>query len=1107
MTTGAIAKRDEARSEPSLLGWLTCSEENKMASRGEGYEDVRFEEELEYEREATEGEVAEYRRMLELARRANHTRVNDLVRNIIASQDEPVDDLKENVNAIVEYCVGPESDWSSGTGEAEDFRRLVTDSFDVEWKRFRLAHPDLTIGQAMRTLPPKYFALPLPLSQLEALSRANSSPSKPGVGVVRARIQYHDNRGHLCHMVREIPFTLSASMAIDGIVRRIHEVLNVGGVEPSEYFFKVVGRNDFIYGPESFISFRSIRDCVVKQNEVNLYVMRLPMPSAALEAPRFKPTYEKKTSNTVTPLGQTIHDSLSSANLFNSWDAKAPLATQSFSLWEIRQPVTVDITELTNVIIPPERVKAESLREGDDVYLCAVVELCFGGRSVAPPQRTPWRCLRHLAGSSRPEHVLWGNSGRLTFDVQLCDVPRELRLCISVVCVGGDQFTAELADYTAKRLIDDTAHKQEEKLADFVNRINPMSFLTKGPESTVKSIFYLANVNSQLFDHTGRLKCGPQRDVRMWASEVRANPIAISSSNPDATAMALHMVYPKFQFPIVHPGGHPPEVKRRQLEVAHHDRMMDMDLAIRDNKIAQLRHIKRILATDPLYEVAPMERVLLWQYRNDLTRRPKALAKLLLAVDWMSPAAVAEAHQLMDRWAVMQPVDALELLDARYSDTKVREYAIACLDTMPDNELRSVLLQLVQVLKYEPYHYSALARFLLRRSLASPHFIGHTVFWHLKAEMYNPSVSERHGVIMVEYLTRLQSRRDTLRQVHVVQLLLSAALKIKESRKDERLSDLREAIHKIEFPPSFTLALNPTMQCTGLHVSKCKVMDSKKLPLWLVFRNADPLGNNIFVMFKAGDDLRQDLLTLQMLELMDNVWKGTGLDLHMIPYGCVATGEGVGMIEIVLKSDTIANITRRDGGAQAAFSEEPLMNWLRKYNRTPTEVEKCLWNFVYSTAGYCVATYILGIGDRHNDNIMVREDGTLFHIDFGHFLGNFKTKFGFKRETAPFIFTPMYAYMMGGPNSPIYAHFVDIACEAFNVIRRQTNLLITLFMLMLSTGIPELQRASDIMWLKTVLMQEATDDVAAKYYRVQIQAALENKRTLINDYIHIVAHT
>jgi len=34
-----------------------------------------------------------------------------------------------------------------------------------------------------------------------------------------------------------------------------------------------------------------------------------------------------------------------------------------------------------------------------------------------------------------------------------------------------------------------------------------------------------------------------------------------------------------------------------------------------------------------------------------------------------------------------------------------------------------------------------------------------------------------------------------------------------------------------------------------------------------------------------------------------------------------------------------------------------------------------------------------------------KNNGKLFHIDFGHFLGNIKKKYGIKRERDPFVFT------------------------------------------------------------------------------------------------------
>eukprot|EP00002_Diphylleia_rotans_P005530 TRINITY_DN1469_c0_g2_i1.p1 TRINITY_DN1469_c0_g2~~TRINITY_DN1469_c0_g2_i1.p1 ORF type:complete len:1062 (-),score=220.71 TRINITY_DN1469_c0_g2_i1:385-3570(-) len=603
----------------------------------------------------------------------------------------------------------------------------------------------------------------------------------------------------------------------------------------------------------------------------------------------------------------------------------------------------------------------------------------------------------------------------------------------------------------------------------------------------------LAWVNCQLLDFRHQLQSGVL-SMKMWLND-RANPIGTCVGNlSEKQPPILTVEFEQYALPVVLL---PKEVKTSAEAIA-----------ARLPSPEESREIDRIINEDPLYKMKPEDKRLIWEFRNYCTQYSKALPKFLISVDWTDPNKVQDAHVYLYSWAKPTALEALELLDAKFADARVRAYAVECLEAFDDNEITDYLLQLVQVLKYEPYHDSSLARFLIRRALSCRVKIGHTLFWHLKAEMHVPEICDRYGILLEAYLRGCGMHREELsRQNLAVGELLRVASAVKRASAAERKQVLERELTNIKLPPTFKLPHNPCIEVSGLVVSKCKFMDSKKLPLWLVFNNADKSGDNVYVIFKSGDDLRQDLLTLQLLNIMDKLWKSHGLDFEMAPYGCVATGCENGFIEVVLNSDTIANISKEYGGATAAFAEEPLDQWLRKHNTARDQYDAAVERFIKSCAGYCVATYVLGIGDRHNDNIMLNKRGNLFHIDFGHFLGHFKKWKGIKRERAPFVLTPDFAYVMGGRDSDKFQRFIDISCRAYNILRSKAPMFINLFTMMLSTGIPELQSEDDIVFLQKAFSCELNEKDASVKFTKLVYTCLGTKTTQINNAIHIFAHS
>uniref|UniRef100_A0A8C3V5M1 Phosphatidylinositol 4-phosphate 3-kinase C2 domain-containing subunit alpha n=1 Tax=Catharus ustulatus TaxID=91951 RepID=A0A8C3V5M1_CATUS len=491
-----------------------------------------------------------------------------------------------------------------------------------------------------------------------------------------------------------------------------------------------------------------------------------------------------------------------------------------------------------------------------------------------------------------------------------------------------------------------------------------------------------------------------------------------------------------------------------------------------------------ILSKDSTIGLSKEDKEFLWEKRHYCHSHPNSLPKILVSAPHWDWANLPEIYSLLQRWPPLSPLAALELLDSKFADQEVRNTAVKWIETLSDDELTDFLPQFVQALKYETHLDSALVKFLLARALGSIR-IAHYLYWLLKDTLYDTKFGVRYEQILGAFLSVCGKRlREELeKQTRLVQLFGMVAEKVKQTSGSARQ------------------VLN-----SKCYVKACSFFSSNAVPLKVALINADPLGEEINVMFKVGEDLRQDMLALQMIKIMDKIWLQEGLDLRMVIFKCLSTGKDRGMVELVPASDTLRKI-QVEYGVTGSFKDKPLAEWLRKYNPTEEEYEKASENFIYSCAGCCVATYVLGICDRHNDNIMLRNTGHMFHIDFGKFLGHAQMFGSFKRDRAPFVLTSDMAYVINGGEKPTirFQLFVDLCCQAYNLIRKHASLFLNLLSLMLSSGLPELSGVQDLKYVQDALQPQTTDAEATIFFTRLIESSLGSVATKFNFFIHNLA--
>lgn len=152
------------------------------------------------------------------------------------------------------------------------------------------------------------------------------------------------------------------------------------------------------------------------------------------------------------------------------------------------------------------------------------------------------------------------------------------------------------------------------------------------------------------------------------------------------------------------------------------------------------------------------------------------------------------------------------------------------------------------------------------------------------------------------------------------------------------------------------------------------VKNSCSRPIIVPFIRSD--GSSKLIMYKK-DDIRKDMVILNIINIMHRLLnEELDINVKCVKYNVMPTTYDEGYIEIVPNASTVFNISQTSN----------IQNYIMEHNDNIT-VGEIKERFIKSTALYCVISYLLGFGDRHLENIMISEDGYLFHIDFGYIIG------------------------------------------------------------------------------------------------------------------------
>ncbi|XP_056844326.1 phosphatidylinositol 4-kinase alpha 1-like isoform X2 [Raphanus sativus] len=451
--------------------------------------------------------------------------------------------------------------------------------------------------------------------------------------------------------------------------------------------------------------------------------------------------------------------------------------------------------------------------------------------------------------------------------------------------------------------------------------------------------------------------------------------------------------------------------------------------------------------------------------------------------------------QQLPHWAACSITQALEFLTPNYKGhPRVMAYVLRVLESYPPERVTFFMPQLVQSLRYDE---GRLVEGYLLRAAHRNDIFAHILIWHLQGESFQETVKDGASDKNASFQAILSEVRQHIidgftpkaldlfsREFDFFEKVTSISGALFSLPKEERRAGIRRELEKIKMQgEDLYLPTAPNKLVKGIKIdSGIPLQSAAKVPIMITFNVVDRDGNHNDVkpqacIFKVGDDCRQDVLALQVISLLRDIFEAVGLNLYLFPYGVLPTGAGRGIIEVVPNTRSRSQMGEStDGGLYEIFQQEfgPVGS---------PSFETARGNFLTSSAGYAVASLLLQPKDRHNGNLLFDNMGWLVHIDFGFI---FETSPGgnMRFESAHFKLSHEMTQLLdpsGDMKSETWNQFLSLCVQGYLAARRYMEGIISTVEMMVESGLPCFSRGDPIEKLRKRFHPEMSEREAAQF--------------------------